>query len=255
MRTLDRHGVDYVLIGGVAARLHGSPILTEDVDVTPKRSRDNLRRLAEALAGLNAKLAAPGAQGGLDVPLDAERFSSPVMKFVTQAGEIDVVLDPQGPAATKTCTVRPWTSRCSESVYKLQACRTSSRQKSSRTAPRTGPTSRPSANLPMSCVANVNWIATLKAPNSVSDIEDQRRRAPRARSALRPGPRCRRRRIRVREPPARRRIAQRVRSRVRSGLVPLRFSRESYWWPIVRGPHPGCSRRNTTIRASICTDV
>lgn len=94
VRTLDRHGVDYVLIGGVAARLHGSPILTEDVDVTPERSRDNLRRLAEALAELNAKLAAPGADGGLDV--DAETFSSPVMKFVTQAGEIDVVLDPQG---------------------------------------------------------------------------------------------------------------------------------------------------------------
>lgn len=30
LRVLDDHGVDFVLIGGVAARLHGSPTLTED---------------------------------------------------------------------------------------------------------------------------------------------------------------------------------------------------------------------------------
>lgn len=72
VRTLDQHGVDYVLIGGVAARLHGSPILTEDLDVTPERSRDNLRRLAEALAELDAKLAAPGAEDGWDVPLEGD---------------------------------------------------------------------------------------------------------------------------------------------------------------------------------------
>jgi hypothetical protein len=52
IRVLDRHKVEYVIVGGVAARLHGSPILTEDVDVAPQRSADNLRRLAEALLEL-----------------------------------------------------------------------------------------------------------------------------------------------------------------------------------------------------------
>lgn len=96
VRTLDRHGVRYVLVGGVAARLHGSPTLTEDVDVTPERSTENLTRLASALADLDARLAAPNAPAGLTIPLDAETFSSPVMSFVTTAGIIDVVLDVLG---------------------------------------------------------------------------------------------------------------------------------------------------------------
>lgn len=96
IRALDRHEVRYVLVGGVAARLHGSPTLTEDLDVTPERSAANLGRLAAALEELGARLAAPGVDGGLSVPLDEETFSSPVMKFMTRAGEVDVVLEPAG---------------------------------------------------------------------------------------------------------------------------------------------------------------
>ncbi len=91
--VLDRHQVRYVIVGAVAARLHGSPLLTEDIDVTPERSSDNLERLAEALAELDARLAAPGAPEGLKIPLDAGTFNAPVMKFVTRAGELDVVLE------------------------------------------------------------------------------------------------------------------------------------------------------------------
>lgn len=94
--TLDRHGVRYVIIGGVAARLHGSPTLTEDVDVTPERSEENLARLAAALEELDARLAAPDAPDGLHIPLDSETFSSPVMSFVTSAGVVDVVLEVLG---------------------------------------------------------------------------------------------------------------------------------------------------------------
>jgi hypothetical protein len=96
IRVLDRHKVEYVIVGGVAARLHGSPILTEDVDVAPQRSADNLRRLAEALRELDAHLDAPGTDAGLRVPLDAATFSSPVMKFLTRAGEVDIVLEMVG---------------------------------------------------------------------------------------------------------------------------------------------------------------
>jgi len=51
---LDRHGVRYVLIGGLAAVLQGSPLATFDVDICPARGTDGLRRLAEALAELDA---------------------------------------------------------------------------------------------------------------------------------------------------------------------------------------------------------
>lgn len=93
VHALDRHGVRYVLVGGVAARLHGSPALTEDFDLSPERSHENLANLAAALAELDARLAAPGVAEGLVVPLDAHTFNSPVMTFATCAGDVDVVLE------------------------------------------------------------------------------------------------------------------------------------------------------------------
>lgn len=96
IRALDEHAVDYVLVGGVAARMHGSPTLTEDIDVTPERSADNLGRLADALDAIDARLAVPDREKGIEIPLDEGTFSSPVMSFVTSAGVIDVVLEPLG---------------------------------------------------------------------------------------------------------------------------------------------------------------
>ncbi len=43
---LDRHQVQYVLIGGLAAVLHGSPLPTVDADICPSRDRENLTRLS-----------------------------------------------------------------------------------------------------------------------------------------------------------------------------------------------------------------
>ena len=44
--ALERHAVRYVVIGGLAATLHGSPVMTTDADICPARERDNLERLA-----------------------------------------------------------------------------------------------------------------------------------------------------------------------------------------------------------------
>jgi hypothetical protein len=46
---LDRHGVKYVLIGGLAAVLHGSPLPTLDVDICPSTDPDNLELLVAGL--------------------------------------------------------------------------------------------------------------------------------------------------------------------------------------------------------------
>ena len=46
LRALEAAGVEFVLIGGVAARLHGSPTLTRDVDICHSRERSNLDKLA-----------------------------------------------------------------------------------------------------------------------------------------------------------------------------------------------------------------
>lgn len=96
VEVLDHHGARYVLIGGMAARLHGSPLLTEDADVVPAMDDENLRRLAAALRELDARLAVEGVDGGLDVPLDEHTFSSPIMGFETTAGAIDVAHEAVG---------------------------------------------------------------------------------------------------------------------------------------------------------------
>jgi hypothetical protein len=46
LRTLSAGGVEFILVGGVAAAVHGSARLTLDVDVVYRRSPDNIDRLA-----------------------------------------------------------------------------------------------------------------------------------------------------------------------------------------------------------------
>lgn len=63
IETLNRHGVRYVLIGGVAATLHGSPLRTGDTDICPDSHPDNLDRLASALRALKARFRTEGVEG------------------------------------------------------------------------------------------------------------------------------------------------------------------------------------------------
>ena len=56
LKRLAEHGVEYVVIGGVAASIHGSPMGTLDVDVCTTFAEKNLERLIAALRDLNPKL-------------------------------------------------------------------------------------------------------------------------------------------------------------------------------------------------------
>lgn len=61
LRTLSEHGVDFVVVGGVAGVLHGATITTFDLDVVHSREPDNLNRLLKALDALEARYRTPGA--------------------------------------------------------------------------------------------------------------------------------------------------------------------------------------------------
>lgn len=56
LRTLVEHEVRFVVIGGLAGRLHGSTTVTNDLDICYARDEGNLDRLARALRDLNARL-------------------------------------------------------------------------------------------------------------------------------------------------------------------------------------------------------
>jgi hypothetical protein len=65
LEILIEHDVQFVMIGGLAAALHGSEIATVDLDITPLKSHDNLAKLSSALTQLHARIRTEGVDGGL----------------------------------------------------------------------------------------------------------------------------------------------------------------------------------------------
>jgi len=56
LRLLHTHGVNFVIVGGIAGILHGSNLITNDLDICFARDRENLRRLAAVLNEIHARL-------------------------------------------------------------------------------------------------------------------------------------------------------------------------------------------------------
>ncbi|MEK7404659.1 MAG: hypothetical protein AAB225_06085 [Acidobacteriota bacterium] len=54
LRILARRQVDFIVVGGVCAALHGAPVTTFDLDVVHSRDPDNIERLLSALDDLEA---------------------------------------------------------------------------------------------------------------------------------------------------------------------------------------------------------
>jgi len=86
-----------VVIGGVAARLHGSPSLTRDLDICYSRDRGNLERLAGVLGALHASLR--GVDEEVPFVLDAPTLLAGAnFTFVTDVGDLDLLASPAGVA-------------------------------------------------------------------------------------------------------------------------------------------------------------
>lgn len=95
LRALTLAGVRFVVIGGVAARLHGSPSLTRDTDICHATSKANLRRLAVLLGDLDARLR--GVEDDVPFLLDAKTLAAGSnFTFTTRAGDIDILAVPAG---------------------------------------------------------------------------------------------------------------------------------------------------------------
>jgi len=93
-RTLLERLVDaevrFVLVGGFAGTVLGSPRITIDLDVVYDRDRTNLARLASALAPLSPYLR--GAPPGLPFVLDVDTLTRGLnFTLTTTAGDLDLL--------------------------------------------------------------------------------------------------------------------------------------------------------------------
>lgn len=94
LRLLTEHGIDFVVIGGIAAVAHGSPRITQDLDVTFDTSPSNLEALSAALTKLHPALA-----GAEEVPFDPHPDllrRVEVLTLETDHGPLDLLASPAG---------------------------------------------------------------------------------------------------------------------------------------------------------------
>ncbi len=94
---LARYRVDYVLIGGLAATLHGSSALTNDADICPDPSPENLERLAAALREMKARVRNEAEPDGVAFSVDPEFLRRvQLVNLTTRFGDFDIAFQPAG---------------------------------------------------------------------------------------------------------------------------------------------------------------
>lgn len=95
-RILSERGVKFVVLGGFAAVVHGSPVPTEDIDVIPSRDTENLEKLAGALQEMNAAIRT--SDGPVHTRIDAGFIANMpnMLNLVTDYGDMDLVFNPAG---------------------------------------------------------------------------------------------------------------------------------------------------------------
>jgi hypothetical protein len=94
--VLDTHKVEYVVIGGIAVQVYGHVRMTNDVDLIPEPTPQNLERLAGALEELEARVLNPGSE---HLAIDAQMLPRAVLwQLATRHGDIDILHDAPGAA-------------------------------------------------------------------------------------------------------------------------------------------------------------
>lgn len=89
LRVLLEHGVEFLVVGGVAAQLEGAPILTLDLDILFEQDPANLGRLLRALRELHARYRNPA---GRHIEPDPEKLETLKMHLLlTDLGALDLL--------------------------------------------------------------------------------------------------------------------------------------------------------------------
>jgi hypothetical protein len=72
---LNSNGVEYIVIGGVAANLHGSPLLTRDLGVCCPMTEQNMARLLDSVGSLHPVSSIRGESRSCGIPPNSRSFA------------------------------------------------------------------------------------------------------------------------------------------------------------------------------------
>lgn len=87
--ALNAERVEYIIVGGATAALHGAPVTTQDLDIVHRLTRPNVRRLKRVLDRLHATVREPEAR---NVTPDESHLLAPgQLRLLTDFGPLDVV--------------------------------------------------------------------------------------------------------------------------------------------------------------------
>jgi predicted nucleotidyltransferase len=90
LASLAANNVEFVIIGGLAATLHGSARVTYDLDIVYNRSSENLSRIVAALEPYRPYLR--GAPPGLPFKFDVDTLKRGLnFTFTTTGGPVDLL--------------------------------------------------------------------------------------------------------------------------------------------------------------------
>jgi hypothetical protein len=92
---LVKQGIEFVVVGGMAAVLHGAPISTHDIDIVHRRTPENGQRLLEVLQSLHARYRGQPTGRILEPNLSA-LLGRGHLNLMTDLGPLDVLCEIEG---------------------------------------------------------------------------------------------------------------------------------------------------------------
>jgi hypothetical protein len=118
LTSLAASEVEFVIIGGLAATLHGSARVTYDVDIVYSRTPENLSRLVSALSRFRPYLR--GAPAGLPFQFDVETLRHGLnFTLSTTVGPIDLLGELAGIGGYDEVEARSVTARMFDADYRF----------------------------------------------------------------------------------------------------------------------------------------